>query len=274
MRSHDTTRIDKLTLAILGLSCNPSLLPGTPKERAISSCVPAEILIRLHEHGFIESLDFESKSLTLSPRGLTTAKELGARYFEVAPSSTAPSASATKSVFNSSSKTIDPRDLPESLREVLAEHTAGPTTGVFTDGGARPNPGRGGWGVVIVQDNQIVAHRCGHHPETTNNRMELTALIEAYKLLPEDAEINIYSDSNLCVQTVNEWAANWKKRGWRKKDGEIKNLELVQELYELALAHPKAKLQWIKAHNGWRWNEYVDVLASAWDRGEKIGAFG
>ena len=82
-------------------------------------------------------------------------------------------------------------------------------------------------------------------------------------MLPADAEIDVYSDSQLCVKTVNEWAAGWEARGWKRKTGPIANLELVKELYALANAHPQAKLQWIKAHDGSRWNEYADTLASA-----------
>ena len=94
--------------------------------------------------------------------------------------------------------------------------------------------------------------------------MELTALIAAYRLLPEDAEIVVYSDSQLCVKTVNEWAEGWKRRGWKRKSGPIANLELVKELYALANAHPNVELRWIKAHDGSRWNEYADALASAY----------
>jgi len=154
------------------------------------------------------------------------------------------------------------------LAEVLRKYSEGPVTGVFTDGGARPNPGPGGWGVVHVQDNQILAQKHGRSEDTTNNRMELTALIEAFKLLPAEAELTVFTDSELCVNTINQWAAAWERNGWRRKTGPIKNLELVQELYALARAHPKVKLAWIKAHNGWRWNEYADSLASAWTRSE------
>ena len=76
----------------------------------------------------------------------------------------------------------------------------------------------------------------------------------------------MFSDSELCVKTINEWAAGWEARGWRRKTGPIKNLELVQELYRLARAHPKVKLQWIRAHDGSRWNEYVDALANSYMR--------
>jgi ribonuclease HI len=150
--------------------------------------------------------------------------------------------------------------------QVLARHHAGPKTGVFTDGACEGNPGPGGWGVVWVEDDRIVAERHGSDPATTNNRMELTALIEAYRMLPNDAAQTVFSDSELCVKTVNEWAAGWEARGWRRKGGEIKNLELVKTLYALARAHPHVKLQWIRAHDGSRWNEYVDALANSFLR--------
>jgi len=147
--------------------------------------------------------------------------------------------------------------------EVLAKHSSGPKSGVFTDGSCEGNPGPGGWGFVWVENDRIVKQGSGTSPATTNNRMELQALIEAYKTLPADAELTVYSDSQLCVNTVNEWAAGWEKRGWKRKGGEIKNLELVRELYALAGEHPKVKLVWIRAHDGSRWNEYADALANA-----------
>jgi ribonuclease HI len=149
-------------------------------------------------------------------------------------------------------------------REALARFRGGPRTGVFTDGSCEGNPGPGGWAWVWVEDDEIRGEQRGVDPATTNNRMELTALIRAYRALPEDLEISVHSDSELCVKTINEWAAGWEARGWRRKGGAIKNLELVQELYRLARAHPKAKLRWIKAHDGSRWNEYVDALASSY----------
>jgi len=153
-----------------------------------------------------------------------------------------------------------------SPEEVLATYSGGPKSGVFTDGSCEGNPGPGGWGFVWVEDDRVRAEDSGTEPRTTNNRMELTALIRAYRTLPEDAELTVYSDSNLCVQTVNEWADGWERRGWRRKTGPIKNLELVQELHALAKAHPRVRLRWIRAHDGSRWNEYVDALASAYMR--------
>jgi len=151
-----------------------------------------------------------------------------------------------------------------STDEVLQRFTGGPKTGVFTDGSCEGNPGPGGWGYVWVQDDRVIREGRGVDSATTNNRMELAALIAAYEALPTDCSVTVYSDSQLCVKTVNEWAAGWKKRGWRRKSGPIANLEQVKKLYALATAHPQVTLQWIKAHDGSRWNEYADALASAY----------
>ena len=161
-----------------------------------------------------------------------------------------------------------PRYTSEVLtpEEVLARHTGGPKSGVFTDGSCEGNPGPGGWGVVWVEDDSIVEEARGVDGSTTNNRMELAALIAAYKLLPEDRAVDLYSDSQLCVKTVNEWAVGWERRGWRRKGGPIKNLELVKELYALSGERPLVTLQWIRAHDGSRWNEYADALASTFMR--------
>lgn len=155
-----------------------------------------------------------------------------------------------------------------TLEEVLRRFSEGPQTGVFTDGGCQPNPGPGGWGYVHVVDGEVMSHKHGHSPDTTNNRMELTALIEAYSALPNDACIDIHSDSQLCVKTVNEWARGWEKKGWKRSTGPIANLDLVQKLWSLAQEHPSVSLKWIKAHNGWLWNEYADSLSTAWTRSQ------
>ncbi|TFH24360.1 MAG: ribonuclease HI [Myxococcales bacterium] len=161
------------------------------------------------------------------------------------------------------------REQDLTCEEVLARYTDGPDTGVFTDGAAEPNPGPGGWGVVCVVDGEIVDEALGHEAHTTNNRMELTALIGGYKLLENRPATTVWTDSQLCVNTINDWAAGWEKRGWRRKTGEIKNLELVQELYALARARPDVKLRWIKAHSGFLWNEYADALATAYRRAHR-----
>ena len=161
-----------------------------------------------------------------------------------------------------------PRTREENLTsaEVLKKFTNGPTDGVFTDGSAEPNPGPGGWGAVYVVGNQIVSEQHGHERQTTNNRMELSALIAACTMVPRDHHAIIHTDSELCVKTITVWAGKWKAQGWKKKSGEIKNLELVQELYGLFHSHPGLQMKWIKAHSGNRWNEYADSLSTAYRR--------
>jgi len=139
-----------------------------------------------------------------------------------------------------------------------------PQTGVFTDGGCVPNPGPGGWGAVYVIDGSIIAEAHGHDPDTTNNRMELTALIEGAKLVPDGTPVPVYSDSNLAVRTINEWAPGWEARGWKRKTGPVENLDLVRRAYTTFRTRPELDLQWIKAHVGYTWNEYADRLANRW----------
>ncbi|MCP3996480.1 MAG: ribonuclease HI [bacterium] len=157
-------------------------------------------------------------------------------------------------------------DAPKKTRTKRGQDVSAsdPATGVFTDGSSVPNPGPGGWGVVYVIDDEIVSERSGHQADTTNNRMELTALIEALDVIPEGTPITVYSDSNLAVRTITEWAAGWQKRGWKRKTGPVENLDLVKKAYAGYRARPEVKLQWIKAHVGFRWNEYADELAGRW----------
>src|SRR5690606_29411009 len=103
---------------------------------------------------------------------------------------------------------------------------------------------------------------------TTNNRMELTAMIEGLSMLaPEDTD-TVYSDSSLVVNTLTKWAEGWEKRGWKRKEGPVKNLDLVQRAYELAKERPNVRIEWIRAHDGSLWNEYADALATAYLRDE------
>ena len=154
------------------------------------------------------------------------------------------------------------------MAEVLERYDAGPQDGVFTDGSAHPNPGPGGWGAVLVRDGEIIDQAYGHEDHTTNNRMELTALIAAFDLIPPGEPTMVYTDSRLCVDTITKWAAGWKRNGWRRKSGEVQNLDLVKRLYERAERRPEVELRWIKAHDGSRWNEYADALSTAYRREE------
>jgi ribonuclease HI len=150
--------------------------------------------------------------------------------------------------------------------QVLERYSRGPDTGVFTDGSCSGNPGPGGWGAVRVEAGRIISERYGSDPQTTNNRMELTAMIAGLGMVGPDEAVDVYSDSNLVVQTLTQWAAGWARRGWRRSTGEVKNVDLVKEAYALALARPHARIQWIRAHDGSRWNEYADALSTAYLR--------
>jgi ribonuclease HI len=161
-----------------------------------------------------------------------------------------------------------PKEENLPVGEVLARYSGGPDTGVFTDGSAHPNPGPGGWGAVYVIDGEIIDQAHGHHPDTTNNRMELTALIAGYDLVPDGQATTVYTDSRLCVDTITKWAKGWEARGWKRKTGPIQNLDLVRELYARAVARPEITLEWIAAHSGARWNEYADSLSTAYRREE------
>lgn len=115
---------------------------------------------------------------------------------------------------------------------------------------------------MYVKENEIIDEAYGYGGETTNNRMELLALIEAASLVPEGTPATVYSDSNLAVRTINEWAAGWEKKGWRRKSGPVQNLDLVKEAYRVYRQRPNLDVTWIKAHVGFRWNEYADELAN------------
>jgi ribonuclease HI len=156
---------------------------------------------------------------------------------------------------------IDAKTAQKSAATPRKRGVRGPQTGIFTDGFCEPNPGRGGWAAVRVADGAVVEERSGAENPTTNNRMELRGLIEAFRMVAPGEGADIYSDSLYSVKTVNEWAAGWQAKGWKRKTGEIMNLDLVQELFALAQSRPKVKLQWIRGHAGNTWNERADVLA-------------
>lgn len=132
---------------------------------------------------------------------------------------------------------------------------------IFTDGACSGNPGAGGWG-VILRYGATEKELCGGAPETTNNRMELTAVIEALKALKRECELTIYTDSRYVMDGVQQWLPNWKANGWRttNKKSAVKNLDLWQELDSLLPLH-KIKWVWVKGHNGHLENERVDKLA-------------
>jgi ribonuclease HI len=128
----------------------------------------------------------------------------------------------------------------------------------YTDGSASPNPGPGGWTVIDAETKTPVLS--GSEKDTTNIRMEGTALIEAIKLAGNEP-LEIHTDSEFWINTITKWAPTWAANGWRKKNGEIKNLDLVQELYDLYNSHD-VKLIWVRGHVGTELNEIADKSAN------------
>lgn len=128
----------------------------------------------------------------------------------------------------------------------------------YTDGSAEPNPGPGGWAVIDADTKQPIL--TGSNPQTTNIRMEGTAILNAIKSASNEP-CEIHTDSEFWVNVLTKWAPTWQKNGWRKKSGEIKNLELVQELYEL-YQKSDVKLVWVKGHAGTELNELADFYAN------------
>lgn len=204
-----------------------------------------------------------------SPKQCLVCKKNGAAAGGRSGSSSTRKGSGAASQGKKSGGASTTRELDLPVAEILKRFTLGPDTGVFTDGAANPNPGPGGYGAVYVESGEIRGEAYGSEPHTTNNRMELMALRAGIELVAVGTKCTIYTDSQLCVNTFNTWAKAWKARGWKRKDGEIKNLELVREIYEILLKRPEIRLEWIAAHSGFRWNEYADALATAYRRTEK-----
>ena len=135
------------------------------------------------------------------------------------------------------------------------------TIEIYTDGACRGNPGPGGWGVVLIAGR----HRKTMHggaAETTNNRMELTAAIEALNALKSASRVTLHTDSKYVMDGINEWLANWKKRGWKTSAKKpVKNQDLWEALDEATQRHD-ITWKWVKGHDGNPGNEAADELAN------------
>lgn len=135
------------------------------------------------------------------------------------------------------------------------------TVKIFTDGACKGNPGPGGWG-ALLRYGDIEKEICGGEPDTTNNRMELTAAIEALKLLNRPCEVRVTTDSEYVRRGVLEWMANWKKRGWKTAAKQpVKNQDLWMALDEQLSKH-QVEWRWVKGHSGHPENERADQLAN------------
>ncbi len=133
---------------------------------------------------------------------------------------------------------------------------------IYTDGACSGNPGRGGWGAVLL---------CNHHEkrisgsakETTNNRMEMQAVIEALKLIKKPSQVIIYTDSKYVQNGICEWIHSWKKNNWRSASKKpVKNVDLWQMLDEESQKH-EIDWKWVKGHSGNKYNEIADELATS-----------
>lgn len=136
-----------------------------------------------------------------------------------------------------------------------------PHVQIFTDGACKGNPGVGGWGVLLVIGEQR-KELCGGEVATTNNRMELMAVISALRSLKQQCRVDLYADSQYVLKGMTEWMAGWKKRGWRSStNAPVKNIDLWQQLDELAEQHDIQWI-WVKGHAGHPGNERADALAN------------
>jgi ribonuclease HI len=135
------------------------------------------------------------------------------------------------------------------------------TVEIYTDGACKGNPGAGGWGAVLRYDGTL-REIYGGEAHTTNNRMELTAVIRALEALKRRCKVRLHTDSQYVQQGISNWIHNWKKRGWRTADNKpVKNDDLWRKLDELAGRH-EVHWVWVRGHAGNDGNEQADALAN------------
>lgn len=127
---------------------------------------------------------------------------------------------------------------------------------IYTDGACKGNPGIGGWGAILMYGDKV-KEIYGYAPETTNNRMELSAVIEALKVIKRSCPITIFTDSQYVKRGITEWIDGWIKKNWKN----VKNVDLWQELYPLSKQYD-IDWQWVRGHNGDKYNERADELAN------------
>ena len=132
---------------------------------------------------------------------------------------------------------------------------------IYADGACRGNPGPGGWG-ALLRANGVERELFGGEPATTNNRMELTAVIRALEALKRPCSARVYTDSQYVQKGITEWVHSWKRRGWRTADKKpVKNEDLWRRLDELAREH-SVEWHWVRGHSGHVENERADALAN------------
>ena len=135
------------------------------------------------------------------------------------------------------------------------------TITVYTDGACSGNPGKGGWGAVIVYPNKKIIHLNGGANLTTNNKMELIAAIKVLEYFDKACEVKIFTDSKYLMNGIENWIINWKKNGWKTASKKpVKNREIWEKLDALIQKH-QIKWEWVKGHAGNKFNEMADQLA-------------
>ena len=132
---------------------------------------------------------------------------------------------------------------------------------IYTDGACRGNPGPGGWGALILKDKEEIKLNGGQN-DTTNNQMELTAVIKALDFFSESTEIEIFTDSKYVMDGITEYIKKWKVNGWKTASKKpVKNSDLWKQLDDLS-THHSIKWNWVKGHSGHRENDIADELAN------------
>ena len=138
----------------------------------------------------------------------------------------------------------------------------GMSVAIYTDGACKGNPGPGGWGALLVSGTRR-KEIFGGEPATTNNRMELTAVIRALESLKRECDVDLFTDSQYVKNGIETWIHGWKRNGWKTSDRKpVKNAELWRELDALAQTH-RIRWHWVKGHNGHPENDRADALANA-----------
>jgi ribonuclease HI len=144
---------------------------------------------------------------------------------------------------------------------VIASDRLSAAVTIHTDGACKGNPGPGGWGALLSFGDRE-KELFGGEPATTNNRMELTAVIRALESLKRACEVELYTDSQYVKNGIETWIHGWKRNGWRTADRKpVKNAELWRELDRLAAQH-RIRWHWVKGHNGDAGNDRADALAN------------
>ncbi|MFZ2097137.1 MAG: ribonuclease HI [Anaerolineales bacterium] len=134
-----------------------------------------------------------------------------------------------------------------------------PHVRIYTDGACEPNPGPGGWAALLLSGRQEKV-LFGREAYTTNNRMELTAAVQALSALSRTSRVDIYTDSEYLRRGITEWLPDWRRRGWKRKGGKLANIDLWQALVASLKEH-EISWHWVRGHAGNQLNQRVDSLA-------------